>query len=839
MPIFLDTSKRRKLFIRVFAVTFASITFLGLVFLAVSVFFESPQRPALTYAEAADSYHYYYSSANDHKIAITFNDGPQPGISQSLMATLEKDNAPATFFYIGENVFMHPNIVHEAATEGFTIGNQSFTGSDNVESSATRLSLELHATEFLISRITGASSFFYRPPYLLGVGTDPTMNPYLPPSQDILWAMENGYNPVGADIDPNDWKADTKEDVESGVIAALKSSPNGHILLLHERPQTAEAMDAIVQTIRKSGYTIVPLSELLTPPAQLALTQPLQQGDTDATTEGQVSQLQWFLYKDGDLDPYLITGTFGSLTRTALIRFQLKSNILNGGSASAGAGIADAATRKAIESRSVAVLQHNALFNAPVLHPFAFTWIGQLFAFAYINLFPALHDGLSAIMWLALFIVLIRCAALLGLLAWAKRQERLAKIGDPEDMGEGISVLIPAYNEEENIRATIESVLHSNYQPKEVIVIDDGSTDGTGGVVREAMAAHPDEPIRLLQVENGGKASALNHGLEAAQFNICAVLDADAVIEEGTLSYFARHFKDAEVGAVAGKVCTTASARVLDMLQTLEYAIGQNINKRALSTIGAIGVVPGPSGAWNKRFVLEAGGFSTDTLVEDQDMTLTLLRAGRKVVYEEKAVAYTETPHTVKNFLKQRFRWVYGTLQCFWKHKRVVIEHPLSSMSLIVLPNIIVFNTLLPLTYPFSDLSLVIGLLVSDWHGLVLPFLLFTAFDVSYAAVGVWREKDRVRMLAYVPLQRFVYRQLLYYTVMRGLIRALEGTGSGWNKFSKIGETQRFYFSALGESPEPVLDFLPSFSPLPDLSTSSSPSTSGMLSLSESSDLQT
>jgi cellulose synthase/poly-beta-1,6-N-acetylglucosamine synthase-like glycosyltransferase len=180
-------------------------------------------------------------------------------------------------------------------------------------------------------------------------------------------------------------------------------------------------------------------------------------------------------------------------------------------------------------------------------------------------------------------------------------------------------------------------------------------------------------------------------------------------------------------------------------------------------------------------------------------MTLTLLRSGKKVAYEENAIAYTETPHTIKNFLKQRFRWVYGTIQCFWKHKRVMVERPLSGMSLIVMPNIFIFNILLPLSYPFADSAFVVGLIISDWYGLLAPFAMFTAFDVVYAAVGVWPEKNRFKLLTMVPLQRIAYRQLLYYSVMRGVVRAIEGTGSSWNKFAKVGETQRFYFSAVSD----------------------------------------
>src|SRR6185369_14550306 len=130
----------------------------------------------------------------------------------------------------------------------------------------------------------------------------------------------------------------------------------------------------------------------------------------------------------------------------------------------------------------------------------------------------------------------------------------------------------------------------------------------------------------------------LNHGIEVARWRVCVVIDADAVLGKNALSYFIRHFEDPEVGAVAGKVKTANSKGVLNLFQTLEYAIGQNIDKRAMSVIGAIGIVPGPAGAWDKDSIVAAGGFSKDTLVEDQDMTLTLMRMGKKIVYEERAV---------------------------------------------------------------------------------------------------------------------------------------------------------------------------------------------------------
>jgi peptidoglycan-N-acetylglucosamine deacetylase len=211
-----------------------------------------------------------------------------------------------------------------------------------------------------------------------------------------------------------------------------------------------------------------------------------------------------------------------------------------------------------------------------------------------------------------------------------------------------------------------------------------------------------------------------------------------------------------------------------------------------------VGVVPGPAGAWRKSFLMEAGGFHTDTLVEDQEMTLTMLHMGKKVIFEEHAIAYTETPHTVKNFLKQRFRWVYGTMQAFWKHKSIMWERPDDVMSLVVMPNIAVFNIILPLTYPFADSALLFGLIFGEWQTLLVPFAIFTAVDLLYASWGLRGESNKLKLLCAVPLQRVVYRQLLYYTVYKSFVRAMEGTGTLWNKFAKVGETKRYYLAALG-----------------------------------------
>jgi cellulose synthase/poly-beta-1,6-N-acetylglucosamine synthase-like glycosyltransferase len=462
-------------------------------------------------------------------------------------------------------------------------------------------------------------------------------------------------------------------------------------------------------------------------------------------------------------------------------------------------GIADASTRALIQkiseasagSAGVVTIQHLSLIER------AGGFLLAVLRDIYVYVFPLLHMMLVVMIFLTLLLVLGRSLGLIGLLMWDRFHKKNPVAIDRMGVQPAVSILIPAYNEEENIAATVESVIRSSYPRREIIVIDDGSKDNTSAQVQSVIDAYPHDGVRLIRVENGGKAHALNVGLEHAKYDIIVVLDADAVLDKEALWHFTKHFTDEKVGAVAGKVRTTASSTLLDLFQTLEYAVGQNIDKRAFSTIGAVGVVPGPAGAWRRKSVLDLGGFSTETLVEDQDMTLTILRSGQKVIYEAEAIAYTETPHSVKNFLKQRFRWVYGTMQCFWKHKGAVGERRGGVMAFVVLPNIFIFNIVLPLAYPFADSAMLVGLFLGEWHTLILPFILFTAFDVIYAMWGVWKEPQAWRLILAVPLQRVVYRQLLYYSVMKGVVRAVEGTGSGWNKFNKMGETRRFFFTSM------------------------------------------
>lgn len=791
MPIFLAASATRKILFRLFVVA-AIVLLFGATFLfAFHLLYFVPDRAPLSYTQATDQYYWYHSAASTNKIALTFDDGPNKEYTGKIMDSLERHSVPGTFFFVGKNVLSNPEIVKDTHERGFLIGNHSFTHNFDAHDSHTRLALELHSTGFLIERLIGEEPTYYRPPFLLSIGIDAAPNPHIDTIEANTWAMEQGYLPVGIDIDTKDWLAHSAADVAAGLKNNVKG---GHIVLLHDNKFTAEEIDELIVWLKENGYSIVTLDELLVPPTNIALASTLRPGMTDVQTGGDVSKLQWFLYQERELDPYELSGVFDEVTQTALLRFQVKNGLINPSDVDpARAGIADAATRNLIASISAthgSAIAQNREASVGIFATIAAVERGYIYLLSHgSTIFKTLIVG-------TLLLGVIRILFILGVFIF-KKPRRYTSYDIRKSSEIGISVLIPAYNEVENIRSAVESIVHNTHKKKEIIVIDDGSKDATGAVVQAVIQEYPGEAIQLLTLENGGKARALNIGLTAAQYDIVAVLDADAVFGSGTLAAMVRHFDDPVVGAVAGKVYTTAEKNLLDQFQALEYIVGQNIDKEAFSRFGVVGVVPGPAGAWRKQAIMEAGGFDTATLAEDQDMTLSVLRLGYRIEYDADAKAYTETPHTIRNFFKQRFRWVFGTVQCFWKHKGVMFEQPTKPIGFLVLPNALVFGIILPLVYPLMDTALILGLLLPGAKDLLFPFLLFTSIDLIYTFWGLSREKGRMKLLLLVPFQRILYRQLLYCTVVKSVVCAIEGTGTRWNKFAKVGNAQRFFVSTI------------------------------------------
>ena len=214
--------------------------------------------------------------------------------------------------------------------------------------------------------------------------------------------------------------------------------------------------------------------------------------------------------------------------------------------------------------------------------------------------------------------------------------------------------------------------------------------------------------VLILTKPNSGKADALNFGLEHLRGEeIFVGIDADTVIASDAISRLVPHFLNPKVGAVAGNAKVGNRINLWTRWQALEYITSQNFERRALNTMGAVSVVPGAIGAWRVSAVREAGGFHTDTVAEDADLTMALLQLGYRVEYEDLALAYTEAPVNASGLMRQRFRWSFGILQSVWKHRAAFAREGV--LGWVALPNIAIFQVLLPLVSPFIDIMFFVG----------------------------------------------------------------------------------------------------------------------------------
>ncbi len=407
--------------------------------------------------------------------------------------------------------------------------------------------------------------------------------------------------------------------------------------------------------------------------------------------------------------------------------------------------------------------------------------------------------GLAAVFTIGIVAGVLRLLVV-AVAAWVQSRRELQR-ADRAWRPRSLAVIVPAFNEEKVICDCISSLLLSRGVDFDIVVVDDGSTDGTSRAVREAFGDH--SRVHLYRKPNGGKASALNWAVARSDAEVFVAVDADTRLDPDAIARLVRHFSDASVGAVAGAVHVGNASGLLTRFQALEYITSQNLDRRALELANGIIVVPGAIGAWRRAAVVDVGGYGTDTLAEDADLTLRLERSGWNVIYEPRAFAQTEAPETVEQFLKQRFRWMFGTLQVAFKHLRNIHRTKAVGVKYFALPNILLFQFLFALVAPVIDLVLVLSITADLWDYYtrfslelsartwnILAYWL--AFQTLELAVGVLafrldRAGNRWSLLPLMVLQRFCYRQLIYWVAMKAAAAAIRGRMTGWGKLQRRG----------------------------------------------------
>ncbi|MFG2292341.1 bifunctional polysaccharide deacetylase/glycosyltransferase family 2 protein [Streptomyces sp. NPDC048603] len=392
-------------------------------------------------------------------------------------------------------------------------------------------------------------------------------------------------------------------------------------------------------------------------------------------------------------------------------------------------------------------------------------------------------EGLSWLLWAAGAISALRAVAVF---VAARRHVRKRRKPWGPPVTEPVSVIVPAYNESAGIEAAVRSLLASDHQV-EVIVVDDGSTDGTADIV-EALRL---PGLRVIRQQNAGKPAALNTGIAAASCNLLVMVDGDTVFEPDAVRMIVQPFADPRVGAVSGNAKVVNRGGLLGRWQHIEYVVGFNLDRRLFDLAECMPTVPGAVGAFRREALVRVGGVSDITLAEDTDLTMALCRDGWRVVYEERAKAWTEAPASLGALWKQRYRWCYGTLQAMWKHRGALVQRgqagKLGRRGLVYL---LMFQVLLPLLAPVVDVFALYGLVFLDPVRIVG---LWTAFLLLQVLMGLYAfrlDGERPGPLWSLPLQQFVYRQLMYLVVIQSVFTAVAGSRLRWQRMERYGSLQ-------------------------------------------------
>ncbi len=645
--------------------------------------------------------------AAPHKIALTFDDGPDPQWTPKILSILEQKHVPATFFVTGVSADRSPDLLRREYADGNEIGNHTYTHTDFGQISRGQLQIELNLTQRLLESMLGIRTLLFRPPY--GIDHQPESASevaQLPIPQSM------GYLIIGARIDPDDWgepaggppaPADVLvQRIMDQVAGKVPGAVGGNIVLMHDgggdRSHTAAALPLVIDKLRAQGYQLVAVSDLL--------------GQTRAQVMPPLGREEWLFAR------------------------------------------ADA-----------------FIFNL----------------FHYVRL-------LIAFIFIAGILLVSGRALIIGLLALAEKLR--PEPADHPEYQPLVSVLIPAYNEEAVIVETVRSALFSLYPFLEIIVMDDGSVDRTSALVRDNFGDDP--RVRLIREPNRGKSAALNHALAEAAGEVAVTIDADTTVDPDAIRFLVRHFADPRVAAVAGNVKVGNRNRWLTRWQALEYITSQNLEKRAFDLLNCIPVVPGAVGAWRTEMVRDCGGFSSDTVAEDTDLTLTLRRRGWKILYDEDAIGRTEVPDTAEALIRQRFRWTFGTLQAVWKHRDTFGKSRYGTLGWITIPNVFLFQILLPLVSPVIDLLFLASIVMwglaqlriarmpqlwtaEDVERSLIFFAAFMLIDVLTCVIAFALEKNEDwTLLAPLLIQRFYYRQMMYVVLFRALMGAVQGKAVGW-----------------------------------------------------------
>ncbi|MFF4304049.1 bifunctional polysaccharide deacetylase/glycosyltransferase family 2 protein [Streptomyces sp. NPDC001601] len=685
-------------------------------------------------------------------IALTFDDGPNPTYTPQVLKILKQYDVPATFFLVGSMVSRYPGIVKTMVQQGNEVGIHTFTHVDLSYQSDARINREMQQTQLALAGAAGITTTLFRAPY--SSETDAIDNYSWPVYKKL---GDEGYTSVFVDTDSDDWK---KPGVSKIVKWATPSGTKGAAVLFHdaggERSQTIKALPQYIKKMKAKGYTFTTVSGVI----EKRNAASRQAAATSSATNGQ-SQTTTGLTEAG------VTGTVpngGTGTGTGTS---------TGAGTGAGAGAGGAAVSRLQAAHRTAtgmtLYEGKALVVAVAIAEWAL-------------------PVLSSLLFVVGVAVMGRFGMMLLIARRHYRQRNKRRFSWGPTVTRPVSVIVPAYNEKECIANTLESLAQSTH-PIEVVVVDDGSTDGTSEIARAAADKLGMPNVRVIRQENAGKPAALNNGVRNASYDIVVMMDGDTVFEPDTVRHLVQPFADPEVGAVAGNAKVGNRNTVIGAWQHIEYVMGFNLDRRMYDLLRCMPTIPGAIGAFRREAVLGVGGMSEDTLAEDTDITIAMHRAGWRVVYQEHAKAWTEAPGSLKQLWSQRYRWSYGTMQALWKHRKSLTDKGASGrFGRVGMPLVVLFQIVTPVFAPLIDVFTVYSMIFVDFEAALLAWLAVLGIQLACAAYAFRLDKERYRYLAMMPLQQLAYRQMMYLVLIHSCITALTGGRLRWQKLKRTGE---------------------------------------------------
>ena len=346
-----------------------------------------------------------------------------------------------------------------------------------------------------------------------------------------------------------------------------------------------------------------------------------------------------------------------------------------------------------------------------------------------------------------------------------------------------ISVIIPAYNEEKVIAHTIEGLLETKYPKKEIIFVDDGSSDKTLSIAMQYK-----DKIKVLHKENGGKASALNYGLIYATGEIIVIVDADTIIGRHSLKEIVKGFEVNEhVAAVAGNIKVRNRVNLITKCQALEYITGIQIVRRAFDVFGSITIVPGALGAFKKSLLTEAGSYGKETIVEDFDQTIKLLKAGLITQGSTKATAYTEAPATIHDFVAQRKRWYRGNIQVLKRHSDALTNPRFGYLQRLSLPYLFLGIIITPIVGFTAAANAIIGIILGDGWYILQVSSIFIVAHYLMSALAIRIDGEDPKLLFYAGFLIFGFKQLVDFLQLKAIIEQITNKKATWTSAKRIG----------------------------------------------------